>query len=40
MVLQIKGGFITQSQYLRGFEGWFIDLLLEPELWASSSIEP
>lgn len=32
VVLQIKGGFITQSQYLRGFEGWFIDLLLEPEL--------
>lgn len=31
-VLHIGGGFITQSQYLRGFEGWFEDIMLEPEL--------
>jgi len=32
LVMHISGGFITQSQYLRGFEGWFEDILLEPNL--------
>jgi uroporphyrinogen decarboxylase len=32
VVLQFRGGFIGQSQLLRGFENWFMDLLLQPEL--------
>ena len=32
VVLQFRGGFIGQSQLLRGFENWFADLLLQPEL--------
>ena len=32
VVLHIMGGFITQSQYLRGLEQWLEDLILEPEL--------
>ena len=30
IVVHIGGGFITQSQYLRGFSGWFEDILLNP----------
>lgn len=32
IVLQLRGGFIGQAQALRGFENWFMDLLLQPEL--------
>ena len=32
VVLHIMGGFITQSQYLRGLEQWLEDLIAEPEL--------
>jgi uroporphyrinogen decarboxylase len=32
IVMHISGGFITQSQYLRGFEGWLEDVLQDPEL--------
>jgi uroporphyrinogen decarboxylase len=28
----IPGGFITWSQFLRGFEGWFLDLAADPLL--------
>ena len=31
-VLHVMGGFITQSQYLRGLEQWLFDLAAEPEL--------
>jgi len=31
VVVNIRGGFITQSQLMRGFEGWFTDLILNPE---------
>lgn len=31
LVLHIANGFITRSQYLRGFEDWFMDLIAEPE---------
>ncbi|MGI6037735.1 MAG: uroporphyrinogen decarboxylase family protein [Limnochordia bacterium] len=31
VVVNIRGGFIGQSQFLRGFEGWFLDLALNPE---------
>jgi len=31
-VLHVAGGFITQSQYLRGFAQWLEDMLIEPEL--------
>ncbi len=27
----VRGGFITQSQLMRGFEGWFTDIILNPE---------
>ena len=32
IVLHIQGGFITTSQYIRGFENWFLDFALEPEI--------
>jgi uroporphyrinogen decarboxylase len=28
----IPGGFITWAQFLRGFEGWFLDLAADPKL--------
>ena len=31
-VLHVMGGFITQSQYLRGFQQWLEDMAAEPEL--------
>ncbi|MDW7659543.1 MAG: uroporphyrinogen decarboxylase family protein [Bacillota bacterium] len=31
VVLHLAGGFITQSQYLRGFAGWFEDTLLDTD---------
>ena len=34
VVLHVMGGFITQSQYLRGLEQWLEDLMLEPEFLA------
>lgn len=32
VVVNVRGGFIFLSQLLRGFEGWFEDLLLRPEV--------
>lgn len=32
LVLQIRGGFITQAELLRGFGNFWMDLLLQPEL--------
>lgn len=32
IVVNIRGGFIGQSQLMRGFEGWFIDIALNPEV--------
>jgi len=32
IVFHVMGGFITQSQYLRGIEQWLLDLADEPEL--------
>ena len=32
IVLHVMGGFITQSQYLRGLQNWLEDMLAEPEL--------
>ena len=32
IVLHIQGGFITNSQYIRGFENWLLDSALEPEI--------
>ena len=31
IVAAIPGGFITWSQFLRGFEGWFMDLAADPK---------
>jgi uroporphyrinogen decarboxylase len=35
VVVHISGGFITQSQYLRGFTGWFEDILLNPDFFCA-----
>jgi uroporphyrinogen decarboxylase len=35
VVAHIMGGFITQSQYLRGFAGWFEDSLLDPDFFCA-----
>lgn len=32
IVLHIQAGFITNSQYIRGFENWLVDSALEPEI--------
>lgn len=32
LVVHAAAGFITRSQYLRGFEDWFTDLIVQPEL--------
>jgi uroporphyrinogen decarboxylase len=32
LVVHASNGFITRSQYLRGFEDWFTDLLAQPDL--------
>jgi len=32
VVAAIPGGFITWSQFMRGYEGWFIDLAADPAL--------
>jgi len=31
VVVNVRGGFITQSQLMRGFEGWLTDIILNPE---------
>ncbi len=30
VVVNVRAGFITQSQLMRGFEGWFTDMVLDP----------
>jgi uroporphyrinogen decarboxylase len=30
VVLNMPGGIVHQSQFMRGFEGWFMDLILNP----------
>lgn len=35
VVAHIMGGFITQSQYLRGFTGWFEDSALDPDFFCA-----
>ena len=32
LVVHAANGFITRSQYLRGFEDWFTDLIAQPDL--------
>ena len=31
VVINIRNGFIAQSQFMRGFEGWFTEIALDPE---------
>jgi len=31
VIAAIPGGFVTWSQFMRGFEGWFIDLAADPK---------
>lgn len=31
LVVHAANGFVTRSQYLRGFEDWFMDLIAEPD---------
>ena len=33
VVLNLPGGIVHQSQFMRGFEGWFTDLILNPSFF-------
>jgi uroporphyrinogen decarboxylase len=33
IVLNMPGGIVHQSQFMRGFEGWFTDLILNPSFF-------
>jgi uroporphyrinogen decarboxylase len=35
IVLNMPGGIVHQSQFMRGFEGWFTDLILNPSFFSA-----